>query len=58
MNPARAILRAFVNTFGITQPPRESEARAGRFILLMLAGVLLILGAAAWLLRTALTHSS
>jgi cytochrome b561 len=53
MNPLSAVVRLFVNTFGITQPTPEKEARAGRVILLMLLAVLVLLGAAGWLLRTA-----
>ncbi|HEY4382092.1 MAG TPA: hypothetical protein VGN01_17215 [Acidobacteriaceae bacterium] len=56
MNPLRFLVDAFVNTFGITQPTPETEVRAGRFIALMLAGVLVVLGVAAWLLRSAFTH--
>jgi hypothetical protein len=51
MNPLRFLVGAFVNTFGITQPAPAAEARAGRFILLMLASVVLVIGAAAWLLH-------
>lgn len=56
VNPLRFLVDAFVNTFGITQPAPGAEARAGRYIALMLAGVLLFLGAAAWLLRAAFIH--
>ena len=56
VNPLQAVLRLFVNTFGITQPTPETEARAGRVIALMLAGVLVLLGAVAWVLREAFTH--
>jgi len=56
VNPLTFILRLFVNTFGITQPAPEGEARAGRFILLMLIAVLLALGAVAWGLRDAFTR--
>jgi hypothetical protein len=52
----RFLVDAFVNTFGITQPAPEAEARAGRYIALMLAAVLVFLGLAAWLLRAAFTH--
>ena len=51
VNPLSAILRLFVNTFGITQPEPKDEARAGRFIALMLLGVLVVLGLAAYFLR-------
>ena len=56
MNPLRFLVDTFVNTFGITQPAPEAEAQAGRYIALMLAAVLLLLGVAAWLLRSAFTH--
>jgi hypothetical protein len=51
VNPLRILVDAFVNTFGITQPAPEAEARAGRYIALMLAAVLAVLGGAVWLLR-------
>jgi len=50
VNPLTAIVRLFVNTFGITQPTPEKEKRAGRFISLMLVGVLVLLGVFAWFL--------
>jgi hypothetical protein len=53
VNPLAAIVRLFVNTFGITQPTPATEARAGRFILAMLIGVVLFLAAMAWILRSA-----
>ena len=56
MNPLRFIVGAFVNTFGITQPTPEAEARAGRFIAIMLVAVLVLLGAVGWLLRAAFTR--
>jgi hypothetical protein len=56
VNPLTAVVRLFVNTFGITQPTPETEKRAGRFISLMLAGVLVVLGIVAWVLRTVLTR--
>jgi len=56
VNPLRLLVDAFVNIFGITAPTRETEARAGRVIALMLAGVLAVLGAVVWLLRASLTH--
>jgi cytochrome b561 len=56
VNPLRFLVDAFVNTFGITQPTPETEAKAGRFIALMLVAVLLFLVAVGWLLRAALTH--
>jgi hypothetical protein len=49
-------VRMFVNTFGITQPAPGSEARAGRFIALMLTALLVLLLAVAALLRAAFTH--
>jgi hypothetical protein len=49
-------MNIFVNTFGITPPTPENEARAGKVIALMLAGVALVLGTVAWLLRSALTR--
>ena len=56
VNPLTAVVRLFVNTFGITQPTPETERRAGRYIALMLVGVLLLLGVVACLLRAALTR--
>ncbi len=56
VNPLRLLVDAFVNTFGITQPAPEAAARAGRYIAVMLAAVLVLLGLAAWLLRAAFTH--
>ena len=56
VNPLRLLVDAFVNTFGITQPAPEAEARAGRYIALMLAAVLVFLGLAVWLLHSALAH--
>jgi len=51
MNPLRILVDAFVNTFGITPPTRETEARDGRVIAAMLAGVLVFLVAVALVLR-------
>ena len=51
VNPLSAVVRLFVNTFGITQPPPEAEARAGRVIALMLLGVVVLLGVVALVLR-------
>jgi hypothetical protein len=56
VNPLRLLVDAFVNTFGITQPTPEAEARAGRYIALLLAAMLAVLGTAAWLLRAAFAH--
>ena len=56
MNPLSALVRIFVNTFGITEPTPGTEARAGRFIALMLFALFVLLFAVAWLLRTVLTH--
>jgi hypothetical protein len=56
VNPLTAVVRLFVNTFGITQPTPEAEARAGRYISLMLVGVLVFLVGAAWVLRSIVTH--
>jgi hypothetical protein len=53
VNPLRFLVDAFVNTFGITPPTKQNEVRAGRVIALMLAGVLVFLAAAAWVLRAA-----
>lgn len=55
MNPLGTLVRIFVNTFGITEPTPGTEARAGRFIALMLFALLLLLIAVAWLLRDLLT---
>jgi hypothetical protein len=43
----RFVIDAFVNTFGITRPTPENEARSGKVIALMLVGVVLVLVAAA-----------
>jgi hypothetical protein len=56
MSPLQFIVDAFVNTFGITRPSPQTEARAGRIILLMLAAVLLFICLVAWLLLSVLTH--
>jgi hypothetical protein len=52
----QAVVRLFVNTFGITQPAPEAEAKAGRFIAWMLALVVAVLGLAAWVLHSVFTH--
>jgi hypothetical protein len=51
VSPLSAVVRLFVNTFGITQPAPEAEARAGRIIALMLVGVVVLLGVVALVLR-------
>jgi hypothetical protein len=56
LNPLNTIVRLFVNTFGITQPAPEAEARAGKVILAMLIGVVLMIVAIAWALRSALLN--
>jgi hypothetical protein len=56
MNPLTAVVRLFVNTFGITQPTPQAEAKAGRVIALMLMAVLALLGATALVLRAAFTR--
>ena len=56
VNPLRWIVDAFVNTFGITRPTPEQEAKAGRFIALMLVLIVIGLMAVAWALRSALTR--
>jgi hypothetical protein len=56
MNPLNVVVRLFVNIFGITQPAQESEAKAGRMIALMLAGVLALLCIVALVLRTAIAR--
>jgi cytochrome b561 len=56
MNPLRWLVRIFVNTFGITAPTPENEAKAGKVIALMLAAVAVALGMIAWLLRSSLTR--
>jgi hypothetical protein len=53
VSPLTAIVRLFVNTFGITQPSPETEARAGRVILAMLIGVGVMILAIAFALRSA-----
>lgn len=54
MSPLRLLVDAFVNTFGITRPAPEAEARAGRIIALMLLAVLATVAAVLWLLRSTL----
>ena len=54
VNPIRSVVRLFVNTFGITQPTPEAEASAGRIILGMLIGVIVLLVGLAMLLRSAI----
>ena len=56
MNPLRFLVDLFVNTFGITRPTPPEEARAGRYIALMLLAVLLFLVAVTWLLHGAFAH--
>ncbi len=56
MNPLNAVVRLFVNIFGITQPAPEAEARAGRVIALMLAGVLALLCLIALVLRSVIVR--
>ena len=56
MNPLHFVVAAFVNTFGITRPSPRDERSAGRYIALMLLGVLLLLAAAAWILYRVLAH--
>lgn len=47
------VVDAFVNTFGITPPTAENQARAGRVIAIMLAAVLVLLAVVALALRAA-----
>jgi hypothetical protein len=56
MNPLNAVVRLFVNTFGITQPAPQDEARAGRAIALMLVAVLVALLVVGLLLRSFIAH--
>jgi hypothetical protein len=56
VNPIRWLTNIFVNTFGITPPTTENEARSGKVIALMLAAVAAVLGMVAWLLRSSLTR--
>jgi hypothetical protein len=56
VNPVRFVVNAFVNTFGITRPSPQTEAKAGRWIILMLAALLAVVALAAWLLLAAMTH--
>jgi hypothetical protein len=56
VSPLSAVVRLFVNTFGITQPAPEAEARAGRIIALMLVGVVVLLGVVALVLRGVVAH--
>jgi cytochrome b561 len=53
VKPLRILVDAFVNTFGITPPTPENEARAGRVIAIMLGAVLVLLVAVGWLLHSA-----
>jgi hypothetical protein len=48
MRPLRLLVDLFVNTFGITPPTRQNQAKAER----MLAGVVVLLSLAVWLLRS------
>lgn len=56
VSPLSLLVDLFVNTFGITPPTPQTEARAGRVIAIMLACVLAVILGAAWLLRSILTH--
>jgi len=54
VNPLVAIVRLFVNTFGITQPSPEAEERAGKVILAMLISVIVLLAIVGFALRSTL----
>jgi hypothetical protein len=54
MNPLRLLVDVFVNTFGITRPTPQQEARAGRAILAMLVAVLALLVGVFLLVRSLL----
>lgn len=56
VSPLTALVRLFVSTFGITQPSPENEERAGRVILAMLIGVVLMVAVVGWVLRGILTR--
>lgn len=56
MNPLRLLIDVFVNTFGITRPTQEQEARAVRAILAMLVVVLALLVGVFVLVRSLLLH--
>jgi hypothetical protein len=56
MSPLSLLVDLFVNTFGITPPTPQTEARAGRVIAIMLTCVLAVIVAAAWLLHSIYTH--
>jgi hypothetical protein len=56
VNPLSFLVDAFVKTFGITPPSPAAAAKAGRVIAIMLAAVLVLLGVAAWLLRSAFSR--
>jgi hypothetical protein len=56
VSPLRFLVDVFVNTFGITPPTAENQARAGRVIALMLGGVLVVLVAVALVLRATLAR--
>jgi CHASE1-domain containing sensor protein len=52
MRPLRLLVDLFVNTFGITPPTPQNQAKAERMIAGMLAGVVVLLSLAVWLLRS------
>ena len=56
MNPLRLLVDTFVNTFGITRPTPEQEARAGKAIFAMLIAVLALLVGVFLLVRSMLLH--
>ena len=56
VSPLVALVRLFVNTFGITQPSPQNEEKASRVILAMLIGVVLMLAIVGWVLRTAMVR--
>ena len=56
MKPLRLLVDAFVNTFGITRPTPEQEARAGRAILAMLIAMLALLVGVFVVVRSLLMH--
>jgi hypothetical protein len=56
VRPLRFLIDVFVNTFGITPPTPENEAKSGKVIALMLGGVALLLVVVVLLLRASLSR--
>ena len=58
VNPLHALVRLFVDTFGITQPSPEAEDKAGRAILIMLLLVLAALVMSGFVVYSVLCHAT